>query len=49
MGGYGNYGYSWSSTVGDINGLYLGFLATGLFSTYANSRAYSFQLRCLSE
>ncbi|WP_294601074.1 hypothetical protein [uncultured Rikenella sp.] len=45
----GNSGYSWISTVSDINSLYLRCLATGLNSSSTTYRTHGFQLRCLSE
>ena len=47
--GYG--GYSWSSTVvtGGYNAHCLSFTKRGLNPTYANYRAYGFQVRCLME
>ena len=45
----GYYGYSWASTVNDIHSMYLGLSVTWLNTSYSNSRAYGFQLRCLSE
>ncbi|WP_297628192.1 hypothetical protein [uncultured Rikenella sp.] len=49
LGNVGNYGYSWSSTVSGTNGMDLGFSVTWLYPSYADLRAYGFQLRCLSE
>ncbi len=49
----GHYGYSWSSTSygsdDHYRGMGLDFRATYLGPSYANYRAYGFQLRCLSE
>ena len=45
--GYG--GYSWSSPFCSTNGMHLGFDVAGLNPGSASSRAYGFQLRCLSE
>ena len=45
----GNEGNSWSSTVGDINGIYLRFITDSVQPSYSLNRAYGFQLRCLSE
>ncbi|WP_294597943.1 hypothetical protein [uncultured Rikenella sp.] len=51
--GVGNHGYSWSSasyaSVDHYRGMYLNFNATALYPSNADSRAYGFQLRCLSE
>ncbi len=49
LSGIGYYGYSWASTVNDIHSIYLGLSVTWLNTSYSNSRAYGFQLRCLSE
>ncbi|WP_294599280.1 hypothetical protein [uncultured Rikenella sp.] len=49
LGHVGSYGYSWSSTVSSINGMHLDFGVTWLDPSHANTRAYGFQLRCLSE
>ena len=46
-GGY--HGFNWSSTVSNTDGTGLGFDMTWLNPSYASSRAYGFQLRCLSE
>ncbi len=45
----GNYRYSWSSTVNDSNGVYLGFNVEWVRSCGTDGHAYGFQLRCLSE
>ncbi|WP_297830103.1 hypothetical protein [uncultured Rikenella sp.] len=45
----GGNGYSWSSAVGGTNGMYLFFSVTYLNPSSATSRAYGYQLRCLSE
>ncbi len=47
----GNCGYCWSSTpmTGDVTVKYLGFSTQDLGPNDAYSRAYGFQLRCLSE
>ncbi|WP_300646603.1 hypothetical protein [uncultured Rikenella sp.] len=45
----GNYGFSYSSSVSGINGVYLDFYVTGLYPSDAYSRGYGLQLRCLSE
>ena len=46
----GHSGYSWASTASGISGsMYLGFHVTGLNPCSTVSRAYGFQLRCLSE
>ncbi|WP_297830855.1 hypothetical protein [uncultured Rikenella sp.] len=42
-------GYSWASTVSDTDGMHLSFSMAWLDPCTANSRGYSFQLRCLSE
>ena len=49
LNGVGSNGYSWASTVSGTNGMYLGFDVTWLHPSNAGSRAYGFQLRCLSE
>ncbi|WP_294600444.1 hypothetical protein [uncultured Rikenella sp.] len=46
-GGYS--GYSWSSATGGIGGLDLNFYSQSLTASRSDSRAYGFQLRCLSE
>ena len=45
----GGSGYSWSSTISSTNGMNLRLGVTWLYSSSADYRAYSFQLRCLSE
>lgn len=45
----GYFGYSWSSSVGGIYGMYLGLCAMGLYPNSTNRRAYGFQVRCLQE
>ena len=47
--GVGSYGYSCSSTAGGTNGRHLFFHVTALDPHRAHTRAYDFQLRCLSE
>ncbi|WP_300828453.1 hypothetical protein [uncultured Rikenella sp.] len=47
--GFGNHGYSWSSTCNRSVGVFLNFGTQYLNSSAANGRAYGFQLRCLSE
>ncbi|WP_294594632.1 hypothetical protein [uncultured Rikenella sp.] len=50
MNGVGNNGYSWSAATRGIYGQDLLFKVTWLYPNFANdSRAYGFQLRCLSE
>ncbi len=50
MNGVGNNGYSWSASTRGIYGQDLLFKVTWLYPSFANdSRAYGFQLRCLSE
>ncbi|WP_297626546.1 hypothetical protein [uncultured Rikenella sp.] len=52
MGDLANVGgseYSWSSTISSTNGMNLRLGVTWLYSSSADYRAYSFQLRCLSE
>ena len=50
MNGVGNNGYSWSAATRGIYGQDLLFKVTWLYPSFANdSRAYGFQLRCLSE
>ncbi|WP_304708663.1 hypothetical protein [uncultured Rikenella sp.] len=44
-----NNGFSWSLATSSIDGLYLDFGMTALNPSNASSRAYGFQLRCLSE
>lgn len=43
----GGQGFSWSSSVSDINGVDLNFHATNLNPSNADRRAYGFQVRCL--
>ncbi len=45
----GSSGYIWSPATNDDNGVNLSIHTTGLSPSYANYRAYGFQLRCLSE
>ncbi|WP_294596513.1 hypothetical protein [uncultured Rikenella sp.] len=45
----GHHGFSYSSSVSGSNGVYLDFGVTYLGLSNAHSRAYGFQLRCLSE
>ncbi|WP_300728975.1 hypothetical protein [uncultured Rikenella sp.] len=45
----GNHGYSWSSTVSGIAGVFLIFSTQDFGPSNTNCRAYGFQLRCLSE
>ncbi len=45
----GGYGFSYSSSGNGNNGVYLDFHMTGLNPSHTSSRAYGFQLRCLSE
>ncbi|WP_300829530.1 hypothetical protein [uncultured Rikenella sp.] len=45
----GNNGYSWSSTVSSILGMYLALECGMLDPVHIDSRAYGLQLRCLSE
>ncbi len=47
LGGVGNNGYSWSSSVSGTNGMNLDFNATWLNPSNANNRAHGFQVRCL--
>ncbi|WP_294596542.1 hypothetical protein [uncultured Rikenella sp.] len=49
LGNVGHSGCNWSSTVSSTYGMGLSFDVTWLDPSYANSRAYGFQLRCLSE
>ena len=49
LGGVGRNGYSWSSAVSGVYGMYLGFYATWLLRGSTNNRAYGFQVRCLQE
>ncbi|WP_300829475.1 hypothetical protein [uncultured Rikenella sp.] len=45
----GSSGFSYSSSVGGSNGVCLHFGVTYLNPSHASSRAYGFQLCCLSE
>ncbi|WP_297627433.1 hypothetical protein [uncultured Rikenella sp.] len=45
----GNHGFSWSSSFSGTSGVYLTFDVTYLLPGRADSRAYGFPLRCLSE
>ncbi len=45
----GTDGFSYSSSVSGSNGVCLHFGVTYLNPSHASSRAYGFQLRCLSE
>ena len=45
----GNNGYSWSSTISSIQGMYLALECGMLDPVHIDSRAYGLQLRCLSE
>ncbi|WP_294600653.1 hypothetical protein [uncultured Rikenella sp.] len=45
----GNYGFSWSSTTSSIRSLDLYFYSQHFYASNSDSRAYGFQLRCLSE
>ncbi|WP_294600414.1 hypothetical protein [uncultured Rikenella sp.] len=45
----GNEGNSWSSTVSGVNSVYLRFVSYATQPTFALSRGFGFQLRCLSE
>ncbi len=45
----GYSGYSWSSAVSGTTGVFLGFGAQSLNPSSVGRRAYSRQLRCLSE
>ncbi|WP_300730416.1 hypothetical protein [uncultured Rikenella sp.] len=45
----GNNGYSWSSTVSSIRGMYLALECGMLDPVHASHRVYGLQLRCLSE
>ncbi|WP_294597012.1 hypothetical protein [uncultured Rikenella sp.] len=45
----GYYGYSWSSSVNQIQGQFLNFSSGYLRTSDTNCRAYGLQLRCLSE
>ncbi|WP_297624222.1 hypothetical protein [uncultured Rikenella sp.] len=42
-------GYALTSSVSGIHGMYLDFVATALYHSHSNYRAFGFQLRCLSE
>ncbi|WP_294594448.1 hypothetical protein [uncultured Rikenella sp.] len=45
----GNDGYSSSSAVSGINGIYLGFSVTWVGYNHPDNRGRGHQLRCLSE
>ncbi|WP_294601002.1 hypothetical protein [uncultured Rikenella sp.] len=45
----GYSGFSWSSATSGISGLDLNFSSQYLHTSHSDSRAHSFQLRCLSE
>ncbi|WP_294600524.1 hypothetical protein [uncultured Rikenella sp.] len=45
----GNSGSGWSATIHTTDGLFLYFNAAALQLSGTGSRAYGFQLRCLSE
>ena len=45
----GNNGFSWSSATSGIYGLDLNFHSQPLYTSYSDSRAHGFQLRCLTE
>ncbi len=47
--GVGHHGFSWSSVTGGVYGLDLNFYSQYLSASFSDSRAYGFQLRCLSE
>lgn len=47
LGGVGNNGYSWASSVSGINGMNLWFNTTGLNPSNTNNRANGLQVRCL--
>ncbi|WP_297832855.1 hypothetical protein [uncultured Rikenella sp.] len=47
--GVGNDGNSWSVSATKGSSLTMYFYLHGLYSGYANLRAYGFPLRCLSE
>ena len=49
LSGFGNSGYSWSSAVNGLPGIYLYFAATGLNPSDTAGRGFGLQLRCLSE
>ncbi|WP_294593707.1 hypothetical protein [uncultured Rikenella sp.] len=45
----GSNGYSWSSAICGIHGVFLRFPTQNLSPCYVNYRDHGFQLRCLSE
>ena len=45
----GHSGFSWSSTVSGINGMYLDFYTQNLYSSATYRRSRGLPLRCLSE
>ncbi|WP_300728516.1 hypothetical protein [uncultured Rikenella sp.] len=45
----GNEGSVWSASANGTNGVFLRFLMNTAQSGYSSSRAFGFQLRCLSE
>ena len=49
LGYNGNYGYCWSSTVKDVNILYLGFNYEAIGFSRENTRAHGFPVRCVQE
>ncbi|WP_297627276.1 hypothetical protein [uncultured Rikenella sp.] len=49
MWAVGNNGYSWSSTISSIQGMYLALECGMLDPVHASNRGYALQLRCLSE
>ncbi len=49
LGGVGFGGSSWSSAINDTSGVNLDFNSQALNPSNVSFRAYSFQLRCLSE
>ncbi|WP_294596896.1 hypothetical protein [uncultured Rikenella sp.] len=49
LGTAGYYGSSWSSAISVENGMSLRFYTAWLVPSSDYSRAYGFQLRCLSE
>ncbi|WP_300726508.1 hypothetical protein [uncultured Rikenella sp.] len=49
LNGVGNYGYSYASTPGGTNSLFMWFNAQHLDPCDTYYRAYGRQLRCLSE
>ncbi|WP_300828658.1 hypothetical protein [uncultured Rikenella sp.] len=49
LGVVGSNGISWASTVSHTNGMNVNFSVMWLRSSTSDSRAYGFQLRCLSE